>query len=77
MAPQVTPAEGERLALAAKEGRISLVLRGLGDQKVVATQGVDTTKLLGGTLVKAKKAAPTFRRTVEVIRGIQRSPVGY
>jgi pilus assembly protein CpaB len=74
---EVSPEQGERLALAAKEGRISLVLRGLGDREVVETQGVGTTNLLGGTLGKAKKAAPPPRRTVEVIRGIQRAPVGY
>ncbi len=73
---EVTPAEGERLALAAQEGRISLVLRGRGDQQLVDTLGVDTLKLLGRP-AKAKKAAPPPRRTVEVIRGTQREPVDY
>ena len=74
---EVGPEQGERLALASREGRISLVLRGLGDKQVVETPGVDTTKLLGGDRVKAKEAAPQPRRIVEVIRGIQRQPVGY
>lgn len=71
---QVSPGEGERLALAAQEGRISLVLRGRGDQQMVDTFGVDTPKLLGRP-AKAKRAAPPPRRTVEVIRGIQREPL--
>jgi pilus assembly protein CpaB len=73
---EVSPAEGERLALAAQEGRISLVLRGRGDQQLVDTLGVDTTKLLGKP-ARAKKAVPPPRRTVEVIRGTQREPVDY
>jgi pilus assembly protein CpaB len=73
---EVSPAEGERLALAAQEGRISLVLRGRGDQQLVQTLGVGTTQLLGRP-AKAKKVAPPPRRTVEVIRGVQREPVDY
>ena len=73
---EVSPAEGERLALAAQAGRISLVLRGREDQQLVDTLGVDTTKLLGRPAM-AKKAAPPPRRTVEVIRGTQREPVDY
>ena len=56
---EVTPAEGERLALAAQEGRISLVLRGRGDQQLVDTLGVDTTKLLGRP-AKAKYSPPVW-----------------
>jgi pilus assembly protein CpaB len=73
---EVSPEAGERLALAAQEGRISLVLRGRGDQQLVDTFGVDTTKLLGKP-AKAKKPVLPPRRTVEVIRGIQREPVTY
>jgi pilus assembly protein CpaB len=73
---EVSPAQGERLALAALAGPLSLVLRGRGDQKLVETKGVDTAKLLGIT-IKTKKPALLPRRTVEVIRGIQREPVAY
>ena len=73
---EVSPEIGERLALAAQEGRISLVLRGLGDQQFVETFGVDTTKLLGRP-AKAKKAAPQPHRTVEVLRGMQRHPADF
>jgi pilus assembly protein CpaB len=78
---EVTPDQGERLALAAQEGRISLVLRGQGDQQLVETQGTDASRLFG----KARKPIPTAppvaaivpppARTVEMIRGLERAPV--
>jgi pilus assembly protein CpaB len=77
---EVTPEEGERLALASQEGRISLVLRGQGDQQLVETQGADASKLFG----KPRRAIPEApapvsapSRTVEVIRGIERAPVSF
>jgi pilus assembly protein CpaB len=80
---EVSPEEGERLALAAQEQHISLVLRSRGDQKLVQTTGVDTAMLLGAS-AKVNKAVPAVppvppppRRTVEVIRGMQRSPVEF
>lgn len=45
---EVTPEEGERLALASAEGHISLVLRGQQDEALVATKGVKTTQLFSG-----------------------------
>ena len=36
---EVSPAEGERLALASQAGRISLVLRGQDDAQLVPTRG--------------------------------------
>lgn len=45
---EVTPEEGERLALAAAEGQISLVLRSQKDEELVATKGVKTTQLFKG-----------------------------
>jgi pilus assembly protein CpaB len=76
---EVTPAEGERLALAAQEGRIFLVLRGQGDRLPVATLGVDASQLFG----RPQKATPPPpvsappRRTVEVIRGNDSGPVTF
>jgi pilus assembly protein CpaB len=78
---EVTPDIGERLALAAQEGRISLVLRGQGDQQLVETLGTDNSKLFG----KPRKAIPPAppaavtvsppARTVELIRGLERGLV--
>jgi pilus assembly protein CpaB len=73
---EVSPGEGERLALASQEGRISLVLRGRGDQQLVGTSGVDTSGLLGKP-AKADKAAPPPRRTVELIRGLHQEPLDF
>lgn len=79
---EVTLEEGERLALAAQEGRISLVLRGVGDDKFFETRGVNTQELLGRpevhpeppTVVQVSRPA---RRTIEVIRGLEREPVDF
>ena len=82
---EVTPEIGERLALAAQEGRISLVLRGHGDIQLVETLGVDASRLFG----RPKKAIPPApapavapavtppARTVEMIRGVERTPVSF
>ena len=76
---EVSPEEGERLALASQEGRISLVLRGQEDFKLVATQGVKADTLFGpGDKIRKddtdlKPAAPP-RHTVQVIRGLQQAP---
>jgi pilus assembly protein CpaB len=78
---EVTPEQGESLALAAQEGRISLVLRGQGDQQLVETLGAGVSKLFGKSgqaTPKAPTAAPTVSppaRTVEMIRGLERAPV--
>lgn len=78
---EVSPAQGERLALAAQEGRISLVLRGQGDQQLVETLGVEASKLFGRP---SKSIPPPFPvaatvspggRTVEMIRGLDRASV--
>ncbi len=81
---EVTPEEGERLALAAQEGRISLVLRGQQDDQVVETRGVTTQQLFQNQtearpVPAAKTAAPCPppRRTVEIIRRLQRQPTAY
>jgi pilus assembly protein CpaB len=79
---EVTPEEGERLALAAQEGRISLVLRGRNDQHLVDTLGVEASRLFGRPK-KSKPGAPVpvaaqpNKRMVEVIRGIQREPASF
>lgn len=78
---EVTPEEGERLALAAQEGRISLVLRGQEDATVVPTLGVNAGNLFGGSDIQKADPDPTPvaapRRTTEVIRGLERQPVTF
>ncbi|MBW1991452.1 MAG: Flp pilus assembly protein CpaB [Deltaproteobacteria bacterium] len=80
---EVTPEEGERLALAMREGRISLVLRGQQDQQLVYTGGVRTASLLQGAYPlmangeQDQKKTPTGPppQQVEVIKGLQRESV--
>jgi pilus assembly protein CpaB len=75
---EVTASEGERLALAAQEGRISLVLRGQGDTRLVDTPGASTAGLFGQMAMSPKPSpAPANRHTVEVIRGLQREPLHF
>jgi pilus assembly protein CpaB len=74
---EVNPEQGERLALAAQEGRVSLVLRGPGDHQVVQTSGAGTSQLLGISKKVTAAPSPPPRRTVDVIRGIQRQAVDF
>jgi len=78
---EVTPEQGERLALAAQEGRISLVVRGQGDQQLVETMGAGASGLFGRPNKAIPQATPVVAavsppaRTVEMIRGLERAPV--
>jgi pilus assembly protein CpaB len=74
---EVTPDEGERLALASQEGRVSLALRGPGDQQLAQTSGAGTSQLLGIPKKAPAKTSPVPRRAVDVIRGIQRQAVDF
>lgn len=80
---EVTPEEGERLALAAREGSISLVLRGQKDQQIVRTQGIRIASLLQGAYPlmtdgnHVAEPAREPRRQVEVIKGLQRQAVNF
>jgi len=47
---EVTPEQAERLAFAATEGSIQLVLRGFGDSESVRTRGADARDVVGVTL---------------------------
>ncbi|MDD2904053.1 MAG: Flp pilus assembly protein CpaB [Syntrophales bacterium] len=64
---EVTPEEGERLALASGEGHISLVLRGQKDEASVATHGVKTSQLFKG----ADSSSPEGGNLVLVIRRLK------
>ncbi|HTZ41537.1 MAG TPA: Flp pilus assembly protein CpaB [Syntrophales bacterium] len=75
---EVTPEEGEKLALAASEGKLQLALRNYTDTSSIGTQGTTIPALLSQPAAApapksiAKKAAapkPTAGATVEMIRG--------
>jgi pilus assembly protein CpaB len=81
---EVTPEEGERLALAAKEGQITLALRGWSETAAVTTHGVRSSNLLRSE----KKPEPAFEAPiapasipkkigVEVLRGLEREMVNF
>jgi pilus assembly protein CpaB len=76
---EVAPEEGERLALAMREGHISLVLRGHQDQHMVQTVGVRTASLLQGAnlLNEAKASKEMPPQQVEVIKGLQRESLSF
>jgi pilus assembly protein CpaB len=81
---EVSPAEGERLALAVREGAISLVLRNQQDLHKVETIGVRTSTLLGKAIpepvvkpIKEDKAPPAAIRTVEVIRRVTKESMNF
>jgi pilus assembly protein CpaB len=81
---EVTPEEGERLALAAKEGQITLALRGWTENSQAATSGVRTSTLMR----QEKKPEPVFeapispasdpkKSGVEVLRGVSRENISF
>ncbi len=82
---EVTPEEGERLALAAKEGFITLALRGWTENVTEPTTGIRTSALVR----TEKKPEPAFespiaspsvppkKAGVEVLRGVEREMVSF
>ena len=84
---EVTPEEGERLALAAKEGHITLALRGWTQDLSSPTEGAKVSSLM--RVANAKKAEPAFEAPiaspkpapkkpgVEVLRGTEKEMVDF
>jgi pilus assembly protein CpaB len=77
---EVTPEEGERLALAATEGKLQLALRNFSDTDSAQTRGTTVTALLAAQSapqtpetkarpVRVKSAPAPASFTVELIRG--------
>jgi pilus assembly protein CpaB len=72
---EVSPEQSEVLNLASTQGKIRLVLRSRVNKEVKETPGVITSYLINGS-GHATKAAPAQgpqEKTVEVIRGMERS----
>lgn len=82
---EVTPEESEKLALAAKEGNITLALRGWTEQVAAPTSGVKMSALLQGGKSEAPFAAPidniqtspAKKAGVEVLRGTTKETVNF
>jgi len=69
---EVSPQEGERLALAAVEGHISLVLRSQKDEAPVVTAGVNTARLFN-----TSPSGQEVSQSIEVIRRLKRESVSF
>jgi pilus assembly protein CpaB len=74
---ELAPEDGEVLNLASNEGKIRLALRNRNNRTVTQTPGVTTSILVGGGAAKKESkvaaALPVQERTVEVIKGLDRS----
>ena len=66
---EVTPHEGERLALAAIQGRLQFALRNISDAKTVLTKGATIPGTLAFFKEPVKQKPGKRMHTVEVIRG--------
>jgi pilus assembly protein CpaB len=75
---ELTPAEGERLSLAATKGTLHFALRNPADETLVATPGASVKSTL--SIASSSDKAKTRRRpdyVVEVLRGGQRQIMGF
>jgi len=71
---EVTPEEGERLALAGQEGHISLVLRSQKDEEQVGTKGISTSRLFRSS---SSGAPMQDGPGVEIVRRLKRESVTF
>ncbi len=60
---QVTPEQAEKLALAANEGKLQLVMRNYGDQEDAKTKGASKYALLFGNPYAPPKTQPSGEKT--------------
>jgi pilus assembly protein CpaB len=80
---EVTPDDGERLALASNEGKLHFALRNQLDSEIVLTRGAtvgETLESYRSTEVKSVTKRPYVRASsypVDVIRGTQRKKVNF
>jgi len=63
----VTPTQAEQLAVAAQQGVLRLALRGVGDDKIVATRGVDLRQALAAYADPPAHLASSNTRHLEVV----------
>ncbi|MBI5521308.1 MAG: Flp pilus assembly protein CpaB [Desulfarculus sp.] len=73
VALQLKPEQGERLALAANEGKVILALRNQGDRQDQPGGGIRLTSLLPAAAPPAPPPSPKQEApTIEVIKGVER-----
>jgi pilus assembly protein CpaB len=66
---EVTPTEGEKLALAASQGRLQFALRGVFDVETVLTRGATIRGTLSSFRPPVRKRKPVKTSSVETIKG--------
>ncbi|NNG06911.1 MAG: Flp pilus assembly protein CpaB [Desulfobacteraceae bacterium] len=66
---EVTPTEGEKLALAATHGRLQFALRGVFDVETVLTRGATIRGTLSSFRPPVRKRKPVKTSSVETIKG--------
>jgi pilus assembly protein CpaB len=66
---EVTPEEGEKLALAATRGRLQFALRNITDDETVLTKGATVQGTLSSYRPRVSRKVLRQRTTVEVIKG--------
>ena len=76
---EVTPEEGERLTLAATEGRLQFALRNIIDTETVYTRGVTISDALKSYSKKTSSSGKSIpvARTVQVIKGTNSKKVSF
>jgi len=78
---EVTPEEGEKLSLAAKEGNITLALRPPVENDAIDTSGIRLSELMGGGKVAPVEGSDEGQAKakvgVEVLRGTERETVNF
>jgi pilus assembly protein CpaB len=80
---EVTPEEGEKLALAATEGKLQFALRNTTDGEKVYTKGASIPDALSSynfskpTAAKKSGKAPVSATTVQTIKGTQSGSVSF
>jgi pilus assembly protein CpaB len=76
---ELEPEQTEVMNLASNEGKIRLALRSRRNEAIVTTSGVVSSQLISPGAKVGEKAAPQLNvkeeRTVEVIKGLERSKV--
>lgn len=65
---EVNPKEGERLALAAQEGHLSLVLRSQKDESPVETKGIKISKLFNSSPSGSADNLEELGKNIQIIR---------
>ncbi len=74
---EVTPEEGEKLALAASKGKLQFALRNVTDTETVLTRGATVDKTLASFRPPVPPKVRRSRASVQVIKGSKKKSVKF